>query len=813
MRIMFERRLKLVLALLFVMTAVLVLRAAQLQIVNRHHWSEAAAEALKREQPIETTRGTIYDVNKVPIAQDVACIDACVDYRAIADPPDDAWVSKLALQWSRERRGDEYKVADSARRKQILEEEKAHVLNRIDVLWATLAQVGNKEREAIEETRHEIIRRVEMRRRYVWYRKYELAREAHEQKKNSDDAGTTSWWKQWLIDETQEAPQLDQFEVKVAEQTAAHPILRAISPDVQNQLGKASDDLPGLVLRPGMTRTYPWGEAACHTIGHLSRVRREDLEGDPYSDDDLRKYQYNDLIGRSGLEALCEPLLRGSRGRIERYIGSNEDEEKVLDTKPPVPGTNIASTIDIALQQEILGFFQNAEVVWNERPPEPPVRRHLSMHGGAVVIDVRSGQVRALVSNPTFDLNKLDDQYATLAERKLERPLISRATQYPLETGSTIKPVVGIGAITQGVASVNEGIECTGFLVIGGRRYSVGRCWVASKFINELGVNGVAHHPIPTEEPHRGHDGNPDGFLTFSDALQRSCNVYFETLASRLGMDGLSYWMERFGLGRPTGIGIEEARGRLPNSYQGANAKFATWIAGIGQGPVAATPLQMCNVAATIARDGIWMRPTLLTVEDSGALRRTKVAMPATTQSSGVAIAFTSWRDVPDRVDLKVSPAALNAAHEGMFKVVNTRGGTGTALHSTVVTVAGKTGTAQAARFTMPACDEHGKPILDEDNRQVNRAVQPTTVDAVSQEAPWYVAFGEDGKNLKHSWIIGYAPANNPQVAFAVMVEYGGSGGQTAAAIAKATLDACIQHGYLSPDHPAGGMTARVKSE
>src|SRR4051812_17451557 len=257
MRTMFERRLKIVLALLFISTTVLVLRAAQLQIVNRSHWTEAAAEALKREQPIETTRGTIYDVKKVPIAQDVACIDACVDYRAITDPPDDAWVGRIALSWARERRSDEYHGADGARRKQIVEEEKKHVRDRIDALWATLAQVGSRQPEDIEEARHEIIRRVEMRRRYVWYRKFEVARAAHEQKKTADDDGKTSWWKQWLIDETQEAPQLDQFEVKVAEQTEAHPILRAISSDVQNKLGKAIDDLPGLVLRPGMTRSYP----------------------------------------------------------------------------------------------------------------------------------------------------------------------------------------------------------------------------------------------------------------------------------------------------------------------------------------------------------------------------------------------------------------------------------------------------------------------------------------------------------------------------------------------------------------------------
>src|SRR4029078_11825939 len=198
------------------------------------------------------------------------------------------------------------------------------------------------------------------------------------------------------------------------------------------------------------------------------------------------------------------------------------------------------------------------------------------------------------------------------------------------------------------------------------------------------------------------------------------------------------------------------------------------------QGPVAATPLQMSNVAATIARDGIWMRPTLLHSDQSDALRHAKVPVP-TTQGSPVTTTFTAGRDVPDRVALKLSPAALMAAHEGMFKVVNTKGGTGIALHSDVVAVAGKTGTAQAAKFTLPSKDANLPELRDESGRTISQPVVPTTFEAVNPDAPWYIGFGEDGKNLKHSWIIGYAPANRPQIAFAVMVEYGGSGGQVAA--------------------------------
>src|SRR5207237_78097 len=107
--------------------------------------------------------------------------------------------------------------------------------------------------------------------------------------------------------------------------------------------------------------------------------------------------------------------------------------------------------------------------------------------------------------------------------------------------------------------------------------------------------------------------GNPDGFLCFSDALERSCNVYFETLADMLGGDGLSYWFDQFGLGRNTGIGIAEARGRIPRDFAGTpSPKSVIWFSGIGQAQVLATPLQMANIAATIAREGVWMRPRLV---------------------------------------------------------------------------------------------------------------------------------------------------------------------------------------------------------
>lgn len=761
---MFERRLKIFLGLLLLVTVVLLLRALQVQVLQRDHWREQATESMKREELIETTRGKLLDHKGREIALDQACIDAAVDYRAITFPPDERWMREQAVRRLRQRRGEEYRAADTAGRRKLVDHEVALVQTEIQIMWETLAKLGGQPVEEIDETRRAIVRRVEMRRRSVWYRKFEVAKAAHENREPSP------WWKQWLIDETQKAPQLDDFQIDVAEQTEPHVILRNIKPSVHNLLWKNLEKYPGLVLRPSRTRVYPFGEAACHVLGRLAKVSREDLKNDPHVGDSLRQYYPNDLIGRTGLEALCEPLLRGVRGREERWIN-----DKAVRRQDPIDGQNVRTSIDIELQTEIIELFRQARVINPDNSYDT-----VAMHGGAVVLHVPSSQVLAIASYPGFDPNRLVDEYPRLVTDEFGKPLMNRATQFALEPGSTVKPIVGLGAITDRIVGAVEGIECTGYLTLGGKKFNVGRCWTASKFAAQY-PGAVAHHQMPWSDPHRGHDGNADGFLSFSDALQRSCNVYFETLADRLGAEGLSRWFDRFGLGRPSGLGLPEASGRLPNEFRGPAflRRSTTWFSGIGQGEVSATPIQMANVAATIARNGIWMRPKLVMDE-----------LPR----SG------DWGKVPDRVDLKLSPAALAAARQGMVAVVNTDAGTGKEAYRPDMVVAGKTGTAQAAKFTVLERGPDGKPLLDEKGLPVRRVLEPSTHAHPNPEAPWYRGFGEDGKDLNHAWFIGFAPANNPQVAVAVMVEYGGSGGKTAASVARDVLEACMVHGYLARD-------------
>jgi penicillin-binding protein 2 len=782
---MFERRLKVFLFVLAVVTAVLVGRAVDLQILGRAHWVEEAAKSLHHDSLTETTRGRLLDVRGRPLAEDVYCFDACVDYRAIPKDPDAQWVHDIAVARVKE----QHDKTGSTRA--MVKDEVVRVQADIDRMWERLTEEGGMTQDQMDDLRQSIVADVEMRRRYTWYRNYQRAQKSATA---SEPAVVEPWYRKWLMGGTDVSP-VDTFDITIGEQTQPHVILRAISSQIYNELGKEQERFPGLVLSPGMERSYPlpYGEAACHVLGSLTRVNSDDLKNDPWVGDDLRAYKPSDLIGRGGLEQLCEPLLRGSRGRVDEWSsGESEDEsdnpsgvsggtrEQVVDA---VPGADVKTTIDVELEQDIRSAFNHVNVKRDKADPD----LFADMHGAAVVIDVPSGEVRAMVSAPGYDPNTLQRDYALLRLDNLNEPLENRATQAMLETGSTIKPVVGIGAIMAGKIGVNDTIECTGTFLINGKAMPGGaRCWTVSEF-PYLDKSQNTHHQIPPEDP-----APPSGLLNFTDAIQRSCDIYFENMGERLGLVGLSYWMRAFGLGRVTGIGVDESRGRLPdlvpstiNAYR---RRVFSWLGGIGQGYVAATPVQMANVAATIARDGIWMRPRLVGDDVSRQLRAISRTHPATQPTP------IDWKDVPDQTSLDLSPSALAAAQEGMWRVVNTIAGTGNdPIFNPQLEISGKTGSAQAARLTISVRDSSG--------RTVKEYLRPSTTTQPSTVAPWYLGTVESGGvALTHAWFIGYAPSHHPKIAFAVLVEYGVSGGHVAGAIAKSIVDACVEHGYLQLD-------------
>jgi penicillin-binding protein 2 len=292
---------------------------------------------------------------------------------------------------------------------------------------------------------------------------------------------------------------------------------------------------------------------------------------------------------------------------------------------------------------------------------------------------------------------------------------------------------------------------------------------------------------VPSAAPH------PNGLLTLADAIERSCNVYFETQGHKLGIQGLSYWMRQFGYGRPSGIGLPEARGLVPDKARidATQRGSAPLFSSIGQSWVLTTPIQVANEMATIARDGVWQRPTLL------------VDPPPATQPADPDA-------VPDRYDLHLDPTALREVQTGMMNVVNSRAGTGSQVRRDDVVVAAKTGSAQATPLVRNLPKINGRYQLDEDGHVRYEIIPYGSHDAPNRELPWYRMSGVDETTKRrkgtHSWVAGYAPATNPQVAFAVYVEYGGSGGIGAASVVNKLIESCIRHGYVT----ASGVVAPV---
>lgn len=814
---MFERRLKIFLVLLVLLSVALMVRAFVVQVVRHNYWTQEASGLLETNSTTETTRGEILDCHGVVLADDQPCTDAAVDYRAIISPPDPDWVAEISADRLREQMGPTvWKHTPRIQRKQLVFAESVQTRADIKRMWRKLALFYNPAdahdasdpQSAIADLRAGIVQQVQMQRRWLWFTHYQ---------RNKRKVAELPRWQRWLMGGS--GPNIDNFAVEVDEQKRPHVILPAVTPAVANYLGKRLEQFPGLVLQPSVRRQYPLAITACHLLGRMSRVDRADvLKSREAGIGPARRYNGNDEIGRAGIEALCEPLLRGSRGEIQRQAGTDD----ILSQTPFVPGQNVRLTIDSVLQHNIQDVFHEFPVTYR-KPNGGNQRLELhDMHGAAVVIDIPTGNVLALVSSPDFNLDKLDDNYRKLIDDRLNAPLRDRATSDQLEPGSSVKPMVGLAGITQGVIGPYEGIECTGYLylpVLGpdgkptGRkqRQIGGRCWVASEYGRALlAMNPPIkpiHHVIPFYDPHRGKYGNPDGWLAFCDALERSCNIFFETTADRLGRVNLCNWYKKFGFGRKTGVGIFEEPGRRPDQFPdlAIMRRMTNCFAGIGQGRVWATPLQIANEAATVARGGIWMRPRLLNVQQQ---TRLNAVDPPPADAP------------PDRVDLHIDPVGLALAKIGMENVVYQLAGTGRTLYYTDagtaadvhdetpdpllegIKLAGKTGTAQAAPLWETKRDPYGKPVLDpKTGKPIREPLKPSTAaGGENPTAPWYWSTDDEGTQFVHAWFMGYAPADHPKIAFAVLVEYSPTGGGSASGyIARHILEQCVKRGYLHP--------------
>jgi penicillin-binding protein 2 len=398
--------------------------------------------------------------------------------------------------------------------------------------------------------------------------------------------------------------------------------------------------LPGIETFGQPRRHYPGGTLAAHLLGTLGEIQAAQLAKEQYAG-----YRQGEVIGQTGVEARYESHLRGVFGRRDVVVDAAGREIEKLRELPPALGGRVVLALDRDLQEE-------AEAGFRDVAEGEPQRM-----GAAVAIDVRTGDVLAMTSYPTYDPNVFSSRIDRGTWRSLIgdewKPLRNRAIQNHYPPGSTHKAVMAAAALQEGVIDVNTRVYCPGHYYFGGRRFA---CWKKE-----------------------GH-----GSVNVIQALQRSCDVFFYTVGVQLGIDRIAKHASSFGLGDVTGIDLPgEAPGIVPSSEWKLRRFKEKWYPGetvsaaIGQSYNLYTPLQLAVAYAAIANGGRVMKPRLLLrLEDRNGKTVQEFAP-----------------EVRERTT--VSPENLAIVREGLTAVVESLGGTGARARVPGVRVAGKTGTVQ----------------------------------------------------------------------------------------------------------------------
>jgi penicillin-binding protein 2 len=457
----------------------------------------------------------------------------------------------------------------------------------------------------------------------------------------------------------------------------------------------------GVDVQARLFRQYPLGSTASHVIGYIGRINQREakrIEESP----DATNYLGTDHIGKEGIEKSYERHLHGTTGYEEVEVTAGGRAVRTLDRTPAVPGHNLILSIDIGLQQMIEREFGD--------------RR-----GAAVAIEPETGDVLAFVSMPTFDPNLfidgIDQQSWDELNNSPNRPLLNRPLSGTYPPGSTFKPFMALAALELGKRTPQSKIVDPGYFMFGSHRFRD----------DKVGGHGV---------------------VDMYKSIVQSCNTYYYVLANDMGVDAIHDFMRPFGFGQQTGIDLEHERsGVLPstewkrNSYR--TREQQRWYAGetisvgIGQGYNNYTPLQLAHATATLANNGVVMKPHLVKMIEDPISKEHELTVPKESY----------------RIPLKQEN--IDVVKNAMVGV--TKEGTSARVFAGAEYVSGgKTGTAQA--IGMKKDEKYDASKLEERFRD-------------------------------HSWYIAFAPADKPRIAIAIIVENGGFGSASAAPIARKAFD------------------------
>jgi penicillin-binding protein 2 len=469
---------------------------------------------------------------------------------------------------------------------------------------------------------------------------------------------------------------------------------------------------PGVEIRARLFRNYPYEQLASHVIGYIGRINTSEKAKIEESED-AGNYRGTEYIGKLGVEQSYEHQLHGTTGVQEMETSAGGRAVRRLNSSQSVPGNSVVLSIDIKLQKLVEDLYG-------------------TRRGALVALDPKTGEVLAFVSKPTFDPNLFvdgidADNWQALNESP-DKPLLNRALRGTYPPGSTYKPFMALAALQTGKRSEKVLISDPGFFMFGNHRFR--------------------------DDKEGGH-----GVVDMYKSIVESCDTYYYTLARDMGVDLIYEQMKPLGFGQITGIDIlGESRGILPStewkrtSYK--KAEQQRWYSGetislgIGQGYNSFTMLQLAHATATLANNGLKMRPHIvrevLDVE-------TKVPTPVAKEPIG---------------QLQLSPEHLDIIKRAMIGV-NIEGTSATSFVGAQYVSAGKTGTAQV--FTVKQNEKYNAATVDERMRD-------------------------------HALYIAFAPADEPRVALAMVVENAGFGAQNAAPIARRVLDFVILGQYPSEE-------------
>ena len=476
-----------------------------------------------------------------------------------------------------------------------------------------------------------------------------------------------------------------------------------ITPDELAFIEAHKNELPELDTIMAHRRLYPRNGFMAHLVGYVGEVTETMLNQPQFE-----FYNPGDVVGVSGVEKQYNQVLMGQNGSRRALVDSRGKEVGRLDETPAIPGKQLKLTVDVDLQ------------IAAEEALE-------GKNGAIVAMDPRNGEILAMVSRPTFDPNDFAVRISRGEWSKLvndeEHPLLNKAIQAQLAPGSTFKIIMATAGMQEGIAQDMQ-VTCNGGASFYGRYF---KCWVVAQ--------------------HRTH-----GVVGISKAIYQSCDVFFYTLAEKLGIDRIAKYATAFGLGQKTGVDLpQEVSGVMPSEEWKIRNFKQKWYAGetisvgIGQGAVAATPIQLARAIGGIASDGVLHRPHVAFPTDLPP--SIKPASSPADEVVRVPVDPKNWEIITDAMTLVTSPE-----------------GTAGSAHLQGIDFGGKTGSAQTISNTLKA------------------------------------KLGNFGKaNYKdNAWFVGVTPRRNPELVVCVLFE-GGEHGQFAARVAAQVVKAYVEKQRRQP--------------